>query len=200
MAARDSPLPLGNRLARFLWGVAYVLLFRPSPRIFHRWRNWLLRLFGARLHPTARIYPRARIWLPSNLEMGRCACIADDVEVYDVAKVSVGDHSTVSQYSYLCGATHDYEDVHHPLVPGTIQIGRRCWLAADVFVGPGVIIGDGTVVGGRSSVFKDLPPWVIANGSPARAVRKRRLTAADFGEGEEVPSAQVGRAGEERAS
>ncbi len=158
-----------------MWGVAYVVLFRPSPRNLHRWRNWLLRRFGAHLHPTARVYPRARCWAPWRLTMDEHACIGDDVDVYCVAPIRIGAHSTVSQYSYLCAATHDFERLEHPLVTAPIVIGERCWIAADVFVGPGVTIGDGTVVGARSAVFKDLPAWVVATGTPARPTRKRQL-------------------------
>jgi len=171
----DSPHGLGNRLARLAWGVAYWLVFRPSPRNLHRWRNLVLRLFGARLHPTARVYPRARIWGPWNLVMGEHSCIGDDVEVYCVRPIRLGSFTTVSQYSYLCGATHDHTDPEHPLVPLPITIGDRCWVAADVFIAPGVTIGDGTVVGARSSVFKDLPEWVIATGTPAVPRRTREL-------------------------
>ena len=47
-------------------------------------------------------------------------------------------------------------------------------------VGPGVTIGDGTVVGARSAVFKDLPAWVVAIGTPAKPVRARGLRPEDF--------------------
>jgi putative colanic acid biosynthesis acetyltransferase WcaF len=172
---QDSPHALGNRLGRVAWGLAYTLLFRPSPRNLHRWRNVLLRLFGARLHPTARVYPRARCWAPWNLVMHEHACIGDDVDVYNVATITIGANSTVSQYSYLCGATHDFENPAHPLVPRPITLGASCWLAADVFVAPGVTIAEGTVVGARSSVFDDLPPWVIAVGTPAKPIKPRIL-------------------------
>ncbi|MCC6675774.1 MAG: putative colanic acid biosynthesis acetyltransferase [Phycisphaerales bacterium] len=170
---QDSPHTFGNRAGRVLWGLAYTLLFRPSPRPLHRWRNLLLRAFGARLHPTARVYPKARIWAPWNLTMGAHACIADDVDVYNVLPITLGDSSTVSQYSYLCGATHDFEHPDHPLVPLPISIGRNVWIAADVFVAPGVTIADGTVVGARSTVLKDLPAWTVAVGYPARPVKPR---------------------------
>ncbi len=180
LAERSSPHGLKNRIGRTVWGVVWLFLFRPSPRVLHRWRNLLLRLFGARLHATARTYPRARIWAPWNLVMHEYACLSDDVDCYCVDRVEIGAHATVSQYSYLCGATHDHTDVNQPLVPKPIVIGERVWIAADVFVAPGVTVGDGTVVGARSSVFSDLPPWSIAMGTPARVVRPRELTAEDF--------------------
>ena len=182
MASRTSTLGWRNLAGRALWTLVYRLLFRPSPRIAHRWRNWLLRLFGARLHPTARVYGRARVWAPWHLEMGEFACIAEDVDVYSADRIVIGAYSTVSQYGYLCAASHDFEDVSHPLITAPIVIGRRCWLAADVFVGPGVSIGDGTVVGARSAVFGDLAAWSVAVGTPAKVVRPRRIGPADFGE------------------
>lgn len=178
-----SPHSAANRAGRAIWGVVWAIAFRPSPRPLQRWRVLLLKLFGADVAWSARVYPRARIWWPANLRMEERATIADDVDVYCIATIRIGAHSTVSQYSYLCAATHDFEDVRHPLVPAPIEIGRRCWLAADVFVGPGVTVGDGTVVGARSGVFEDLPGWSVAAGTPARVLRARRLGAADFGEG-----------------
>jgi putative colanic acid biosynthesis acetyltransferase WcaF len=176
-----SPHPIGNRVTRALWAIVYVLLFRPSPRFMHGWRNLLLRLFGAKLHPTARIYAKARIWLPANLIMHRNSCVSDDVDVYCVAPVTIGEYSTVSQYGYLCAASHDFEDVRHPLTTAPITIGRRCWLAADVFVAPGVTIADGAVVGARSSVFADLPAWTVCAGAPAKPIRPRAIGPKEFG-------------------
>jgi putative colanic acid biosynthesis acetyltransferase WcaF len=169
----NSPHSRGQRLRRVLWGVAWTVLFRPSPRPMHGWRNLLLRQFGAKIARTARVYPRARVWAPWNLVMGEYATIGDDVDCYCVATITIGDHSVVSQYSYLCAATHDFELATRPLVAKPITIGASCWLAADVFVGPGVTIGEGTVVGARSSVFGDLPEWKVCAGSPARVVRER---------------------------
>ncbi len=170
---KKSPHSARNRLARVSWGVVQATLFRLSPRPAHRWRNALLRLFGADLHPTARVYPRARVWGPWNLTMGRHATIADDVDVYCVDRITIGERSVVSQYAYLCGATHDHTLRSRPLIPRPITIGNGVWVAADVFVGPGVTIGDDTVVGARSSVFNDLPAMKICTGSPAKPMRDR---------------------------
>lgn len=171
--ATTSPHSARNRLARASWGVVQATLFRFSPRPAHAWRNTLLRAFGAHLHPTARVYPRARIWGPWNLTMGPHSTIADDVDVYCVERITIGERSVVSQYSYLCGATHDHTLRSRPLVPMPITIGSGVWIAADVFVGPGVTIGDDTVVGARSSVLTDLPAWKICVGTPAKPVRDR---------------------------
>lgn len=179
ISSAPSPHSSSNRLLRALWGLVYAVLFRPSPRPFHAWRNLLLRLFGARIDKTARIYPKARVWAPWNLRMGAFATLGDDVDCYCVDIITIGDHAVISQYSYLCGATHDFELAKRPLVPRPITIGHSCWIAADVFVGPGVTIGEGTVVGARSSVFSDLPAWKVCVGNPAKPTRDRVIKDAE---------------------
>lgn len=171
-----TTLSSSNRLARLVWGVVWQLLFRPSPRVAHGWRCLLLRLFGARLGRGVHIYPSARIWAPWHLEMGDGACLADDVDCYSVAPVRVGARATVSQYSYLCTASHDHSRRDMPLVTAPIVLGEDVWITADVFVGPGVTVGDGAVVLARSAVVRDLPAWTVCAGSPARALRPRRFT------------------------
>ncbi|MEX0876986.1 MAG: hypothetical protein WD114_05965 [Phycisphaerales bacterium] len=171
-----SPTSLANRFARVIWGCVQATLFRLSPRPCHRWRALLLRLFGAKLDTGARVYPKAKIWAPWNLRMGERATIADDVDCYCYDTITIGPGAIISQYTYLCGATHEFELVKRPLIPMPITIGRGVWVAADVFVGPGVTIGEYSVVGARSSVFTDLPAWKVCVGSPARPVRDRVFT------------------------
>jgi putative colanic acid biosynthesis acetyltransferase WcaF len=168
-----SVLPATNKLGRALWRLVHLILFRPSPSFAHGWRRFLLRLFGAKVAPTAHIYPSAVIWAPWNLTLGDYACLGYHVDVYSVAPVTIGARTTISQYTHLCAATHDYTKRNYPLITQPISIGEDCWLAADVFVGPGVTIGSGTVVGARSSVFSDLPPWVVAAGTPAKPIKPR---------------------------
>ncbi len=172
---QSSPLSLRNRLGRLAWTVVYRTLFRTSPEVLHGWRRLLLRLFGASLASTSRVYPTAKVWAPWNLTLGEFACLGRDVDVYNVMPIRIGARSTISQYTYLCGATHDYTRRDYPLIPLPITIGDDCWLAADVFVSPGITIGEGTVVGARSTVTKDLPPWVVAVGTPAKAIKKREF-------------------------
>lgn len=168
-------LSLGNKLARCVWHAVWLILYRPTPRLFHYWRCFLLRLFGAKLGKAVHPYPSTRIWAPWNLEMGDHSCLSEDVECYCVDKIRIGAYSTVSQYSFLCTASHDFTKASMPLVTAPITIGERVWITADVFIGPGVTIGDGAVVTARSSVFSDIPAWTVARGNPAQPVRSREF-------------------------
>jgi len=170
-----SPHSLRNKLGRVLWGIVYWVLFRPSPKVFHGWRRMLLRAFGARIGKGAHIRPSCRIWAPWNLEMGDHSCLSYNVDCYCVDKVRIGAHSTVSQYSFLCTATHDHADPQMRLVTAPIEIEDQVWICADVFVAPGVTIGRGTVVGARSSVFGSLPGEGAALMTRARRLVRRGL-------------------------
>lgn len=164
---------LRNKIGRAIWGIVWLLLFRPTPRPFHAWRCLLLKIFGAEIGKPAYVYPSARIWAPWNLKLGNHATISEQVDCYCVDKIRIGDYSTVSQYSFLCTASHDYLDssiLHDPCMPlvtAPISIGSRVWVTADVFVAPGVCINDGAVVLARSSVFSDVSAWTIVRGNPA---------------------------------
>jgi putative colanic acid biosynthesis acetyltransferase WcaF len=162
-----------NRIARAIWVICWMVLYRPTPVPFHGWRRFLLRVFGAKIGRRAHPYPSVRIWAPWNLEMGDDSGMGPNVDCYSVAPIVLGRGAAVSQYSYLCAATHDLDDTEFPLMVGSIEIGAEAWIAADAFIGPGVRIGDRAVVGARSSVFRDVEAGVVVAGSPARYLRMR---------------------------
>ena len=172
-----NPHTVGNKMGRTIWNMVWLLLYRPSPRFLHGWRRFLLRQFGAIVGKNVHPYPTARIWAPWNLEMGDHSCLGDHIDCYCVDKIRIGSNSTISQYSYLCTASHDYTDPAMPLITASIVIGEGVWIAADVFVGPGVEVGDGAVIGARSSVFRNIEPWTVVAGNPARVIKKRESSS-----------------------
>jgi putative colanic acid biosynthesis acetyltransferase WcaF len=161
---------------RAIWGTVWLLLFRPTPKVLHGWRRFLLRLFGARIGRGAVVHPSVRVWAPWNLTMGDHSCLAPFVDCYSVAPITLGQYAAVSQYSFLCAATHDYSSLARPLVVAPITIDMHAWVCADVFIGPGVRIEEGAVVGARSSVFRNVQSWTVVAGNPAHPIRERKLT------------------------
>ncbi len=165
---------LGNRVRRAVWHLAWGLLASWTPPPLHAWRRFLLRAFGAKIGKGARVYGSARIWYPPHLEMGQYATMGWNVNCYNQGMIVLGDFSTVSQYSHLVAGTHDIDDPGFQLITKPIHIGRHAWVASDAFVGPGVTMGEGAVLGGRAVAFKNLDPWTVYVGNPARAVRQRK--------------------------
>lgn len=170
-----SPWTTRQKVGRLAWSVVRATLFRAT---FHTWygiRAAMLRGFGARLGRNVRIRRTARIEIPWNLDLDDNVSIGDEAILYSLGTIRIGRGSFVSQYAHLCAGTHDHTSLDYPLVRAPITIGSECWIAADAFVGPGVSIGDRTVLGARSSAFRDLPADVIAVGNPARPIKPRQI-------------------------
>ncbi|MDE3741487.1 putative colanic acid biosynthesis acetyltransferase [Maribacter polysaccharolyticus] len=159
---------------RLLWMVVNATFFRVAigNKLFFV-RTILLKMFGAKVPLHAMIYPSCKIHAPWNLEVGVHSTIGPNTEIYNKDRIVIGSNSVVSQGTYLCSASHDVSNLLLPLVTKPIIIGSQAWVAADVFVGPGVTIGEGAVVGARGVVFKDVDPWTVVGGNPAKFIKKR---------------------------
>ncbi len=170
---KGYPYTRSEYLRRFAWSIVQFLLIRTSPARAMAWRRFWLRLFGANIGKLSGIRPTTRIIHPWLLTLQDYAMLGDHVTVYNLGHVTVGEHSVVSQNVHLCAGTHDYTKTSLPLIRSTITIGSGVWVCADAFIGPGVTIGDNTVIGARSVVTKNIETAVIAAGNPARVVKQR---------------------------
>ena len=174
LSTYKDTLSTRNKLARLIWSMVWFVLARPLPRsLGNPWKLMLLRIFGAKVHPKAVVYSSAKIYMPWNLEMHEYACLAPEVDCYNVVKISIGAHATISQKTYLCAASHDITKSSNPLITASIIIMDQAWVGADAFIGMGVTVGQGAVVGAKSAVFKDVEPWTIIGGNPAKFIKKR---------------------------
>ena len=167
-------LSVGNQLFRLMWTCFWIILIRPLPRSYlNTWKIYIYKIFGADIHRGAIIYSSAKIYNPRNLIMEEGSVIGDQVDCYNVDLVHLGKNAIVSQKVYLCTASHNIYDGTFNLITAGINIEDNAWIAADAFVGMGVTIGENSIVGARSSVFKDVPPNVIVGGNPAKFIKNR---------------------------
>lgn len=159
-------------LCRILWGWGRIV-FRLSPRPCFAFRRFWLRLFGAKVGRNVHIYPTAHIYFPWLFEIGEDSSVGEWALVYNLGPVRVGRRVTLSQRCHLCAGTHDYRDPAMPLEKPPIDIKDEVWICADAFVGPGVTVNDGAIVGARAVVVKDVGSSSIVAGNPAREVGVR---------------------------
>ena len=162
-------------LLRVLWGLVGRPLFRFSPRPCFGWRRLLLRLFGATVGRKVNVYPSSIIYFPWNVTIGDWSSVGESALIYNLGPVVIGERVTISQRAHLCAGTHDFCDPAMPLLKPPIHVHSQSWVCADAFVGPGVTIGEGAVAGARAVVVKDVPPWTIVIGNPAREIGKREM-------------------------
>ncbi len=156
-----------------IWWLVQSCLFKASPQICYGFRRWLLRRFGAKIGKGVLIRPTVEITYPWRLEIGDHSWIGDDVVLYSLGTIRIGSHAVVSQRSYICAADHNMKTTAFEIRAYPVTIEDEVWIATDVFVAPNVNVGRGTVVGARSSVFRDLPPGMVCCGSPCKPVATR---------------------------
>lgn len=156
-----------------LWWMVEVTLFRWSPQFMYGWRNFLLRLFGAKIGKGVLIRPSVEITYPWKLTIGDYSWVGDHAALYTLGEIQIGNNTCISQHCYLAAAEHDYTVPTFDMVDRKITIEPEVWLSTRVFVAPGITVGHGAVVGACSVVLRDVPPMTINVGSPARVVRPR---------------------------
>ena len=168
-ATKWSP---GELAGRALWE-CLGFAFAWSPRQLWAWRNLMLRAFGARIGRRVHIHPSVRIAVPWNLAVGDNSAVGDRAVLYSLGPIRLGADVTVSQHAHLCAGTHDHRRAALPLVKAEIRVGDGVWICADAFVGPNVSVGDHAIVAARAVAVRDVEPWTIVAGNPARPVGPR---------------------------
>jgi putative colanic acid biosynthesis acetyltransferase WcaF len=136
-------------------------------------------MMGAHIGRGCLIEPGVKILMPWNLELGDHVAIGRDVEFLNFAPVRIDSMTVVSQYCYLCTGTHDYRHPHFPLEFSPIVIGAECWIAAGAFLGPGVNIGRGSVIGAKAVVTQNMPEWTVCAGNPCRPIKPREVKSLE---------------------
>ncbi|MDA7881480.1 colanic acid biosynthesis acetyltransferase WcaF [Akkermansiaceae bacterium] len=157
---------------RALWALCSPL-FRWSPRPLWGWRRFLLRLFGAKVGKKVHFTPSCRVFIPWNLEIGSWSSVGFETIIYNLGKITIGEHVTISQRSHLCAGTHDFRDDSMPLIKATITVKDGAWICADTFIGPEIVIEEKGIVGARAVVTNDVKAGTVVAGNPAKVIGHR---------------------------
>lgn len=142
---KSSKLYKKKFFKNFLWEVVSCLYFNTAlPGNYLRFL--ILKAFGARLGRGLIIKPNIKIKYPWNLELGDYSWVGENVWIDNIAKVSIGSNTCISQGVYICSATHDYKSINFDLILSPVIIGNNCWISAKSIIGPNSKIENNTFV------------------------------------------------------
>jgi putative colanic acid biosynthesis acetyltransferase WcaF len=162
------------KILRLIWLNVWFFLFRFTPPfLFNTWRIFLLNLFGAKVAWSAKIYPSVRIFKPWNLEMANNSCLGRNVNCYNYDKIYIGNKTIISQNTFLCTASHNYNSKKFELITNKITIKKNVWVAANCFIGPGVTMNNNSVLLAMSNLTKNTKENYVYAGNPAKLKKKK---------------------------
>lgn len=180
---RRSPHGFRTNVKRMCWAAVEGTAFRWTWPTWYRYRAWLLRRFGADVHPTSRIRRTCRFQCPWNLSVGADTATGEDVWFYCLGKVTIGKRVTLSHAAKICAGSHDPEDPEMRLTTAPVTVGDDAWVAASAFVYPGVEVGAGSILAACGVAVRSLEPWTIYGGNPAERLRSRKLRSIPLSPG-----------------
>ena len=163
-----------------IWWLVQSIVFQNTPQFMYGFRRALLRAFGAKIGRDVKIRPTCRVTYPWKVEIGDFSWIGDFVELYSLGDIKIGRNAVISQRSYLCTGSHKIDALHFDIFAAPISVGDGAWLAANVFVHPGITIGDNSVIAACSVVKKSIPPNLVYEGNPAEEVKSREFNEDTF--------------------
>jgi putative colanic acid biosynthesis acetyltransferase WcaF len=169
----NSSWSLGDLVKRQIFVVIWALTCAWTPKKLYLWRNFILRIFGAKISGSPFVASSTRIYFPWNLSLEHKSCIAERVNVYNLAKIHIGVRAVVSQDAFLCCGSHDFDSPKFELTVAPISIASDVFIGARAIILPGCHVGEKTIVGAGSVVTKILPAASVVAGNPARLIKER---------------------------
>lgn len=152
--------------------LAFIQSTFPWPIWF---KKYLLQAFGCKIGKGFYIRPGVNIHFPWKLTIGNNVWLGENTVILNLAEVSISDNVALAHEVYLAAAGHDIRDPRFSYQNRPIRIKSGAWVATRAYIGPGVTIGEGAVVAACACVTKDVPPWQVVAGVPARRIAVRTL-------------------------
>lgn len=173
--------PRREKIAERLWECLRPIVFGVSPWFARSWRLMWVKIASkfysgeSVVSDSVSISRSSRIEYPWNFSVGERSSVGAGAWVYALDKIMVGKNCCIGEDVKLITGSHDVASGHFDLVTKPITIMDNVWIATGAMILPGVAIGEGAVVAAGAVVTKDVEPWTVVGGNPAKVIKKREL-------------------------
>lgn len=143
-------------------------------------RKIMLRQLGAQLGKHVDFYRYPEIRNPKLLKIGNHCSIGRGVLLDARSGIEISNNVTISSYALIWSLHHNYNDINFKPVGGKVEIGAYVWICSRVIILPGVKIGEGAVIAAGAVVTKDVEPFSIMGGVPAKKIGEREKNKYNY--------------------
>lgn len=138
-----------------------------------RFRNWCLRKMGMKMSQDVRIYSGFHIRHPRGITIEDGVSVGSNVLLDGRRGLLIKKSAVIGYGAIVWTLNHDYNDLNFIAKGAPVEIGERAWVCSHSIILPGITIGEGAVVASGAIVTKDVPPYAIVAGIPAKQIGTR---------------------------
>ena len=162
------------KLAMFFWRLRDFLIRAVGELPFNPLRVFFYRhLFGMQIAERVRVEGSCTIWGPKRVTIGSGTVVNRDVILDGRFPLLIGSHVSISIRSVILTLEHDLADQDFRALGAPVHIGDHAFIGTGAIVLPGVSIGEGAAVAAGAVVTRDVEPFTIVGGVPARPIGAR---------------------------
>lgn len=159
------------------WWLNVVMCNFPSVHL----RRFSLRLAGMKIPKDVRFYEGIHIRNPKGITMGQGCSVGTRVMLDGRMGITIGKNVVLGYESIVWTLNHDYNDIHFSTKGAPVKIDDFAWICSRSIIMPGVTIGEGAVVASGAVVTKDVPPYSVVAGIPAKVIGERERKNYEYG-------------------
>jgi acetyltransferase-like isoleucine patch superfamily enzyme len=173
MQNANLQVKIQNRIWTVLLELEVFILIVVGYVPIHHFRRFFYRLAGMGIGQGSTIHTLARFYNPANIVIGKDTIIGEGVVLDGRDKLRIGDHVDFASEVMVYNAQHDVNDPAFKAIQAPVTIDDYAFIGPRAIILPGVTIGKGAVVAAGAVVTKDVEPFAIVGGVPAKVIGER---------------------------
>jgi acetyltransferase-like isoleucine patch superfamily enzyme len=140
----------------------------------HIIRHFFYRLAGIKIGKKSTVHMFANFFQPRNIVIGQDTIIGNKAFLDGRALLKIGNHVDIASEVMIYNSEHDIDSSDFKPIEEDVEIGDYCFIGPRAIIMPGVRVGKGAIVGAGAVVTKDVKPFMIVGGVPAKKIGERR--------------------------